>query len=186
MVSAVPHAPLSFADSPITSRYDDTHRNPPPRARLQQCVKFPKLSLPRIHSPYLGYRSMCADRWAKEHREGDGPQPYWNWEPSACTLQEVDASKFCQVMKGRKGLLLVGGSCVLQIGRTTPDGNFLWSSCAACDAINVVGHTATARRHQSPHMCKPPSLLPRLLIAYKTEHPEAKNWYPSTCVGTAI
>lgn len=53
------------------------------------------------------HRSKCADHWAKEH-VGEGPQPYWTWEPSACTLDEVDSAKFCDVMKGRKGLLLVG------------------------------------------------------------------------------
>jgi len=39
-----------------------------------------------------------------------GPRPYWAWEPATCSLDSVDEAKFCQVMEGRKGLLLVGTS----------------------------------------------------------------------------
>lgn len=30
------------------------------------------------------------------------------WEPKNCALEAVTSEKFCQVMEGRKGLLLVG------------------------------------------------------------------------------
>ncbi|CAM9720701.1 unnamed protein product, partial [Ectocarpus sp. 12 AP-2014] len=54
----------------------------------------------------------CRERWTDEH-QGQAPlppMPYWKWEPSACRLEEVDKTKFCGVMEGRKGLLFVGDS----------------------------------------------------------------------------
>ena len=51
--------------------------------------------------------NRCHDLWAKDH-PGGRPRPYWNWEPTNCRLEDIDAAKFCRVMSGRKGLLLVG------------------------------------------------------------------------------
>lgn len=51
--------------------------------------------------------SRCAVSWNKLHKSEE-PVPYWNWEPTHCSLDAVDADKFCLAMKGRKGVLLVG------------------------------------------------------------------------------
>ncbi|CAN0273303.1 unnamed protein product [Pylaiella littoralis] len=68
-----------------------------------------KLQIPHAAAWECCARSMCGDVWANAHR-GEGIQPYWTWEASACTLDEMDAVKFCDVMRGRKGLLFVGDS----------------------------------------------------------------------------
>lgn len=54
-------------------------------------------------------RRRCDAVWEDEDHPGPKvPRPYWSWEPSNCTLDAVDEAKFCRVMEGRKGLLLVG------------------------------------------------------------------------------
>ncbi|CAN0339444.1 unnamed protein product, partial [Pylaiella littoralis] len=92
--------------------------------------------------------------------EGEGPQPYWAWEPSACKLEEVDAAKFCRVMKGRKGLLFVGDSLSHLMTRTlasilganfvsNPQSNLNFSACGGAlkiswyrnDVLDVSGTT---------------------------------------------
>lgn len=55
------------------------------------------------------------EKWAKRH-SGEGPMPYWEWQAEECWLEKVDASKFCRVMEGRKGLLFVGESCSTAVG----------------------------------------------------------------------
>lgn len=46
----------------------------------------------------------------RDHPGPKVPAPYWAWEPAKCSLDAVDKVKFCGVMEGRKGLLLVGES----------------------------------------------------------------------------
>eukprot|EP00903_Cladosiphon_okamuranus_P013819 g12861.t1 len=59
--------------------------------------------LPTRQFEFLG---KCDAVW----NGGERPRPYWEWEPANCSMEAVDELKFCQVMEGRKGLLLVGDS----------------------------------------------------------------------------
>ena len=56
---------------------------------------------------HLGFYNKCKHGWDDIH---DTPQPYWKWEAEDCHLENMDKEKFCRVMNGRKGLLLVGDS----------------------------------------------------------------------------
>ncbi len=55
------------------------------------------------------FNRRCQRVWEREH-PGEGPRPYWKWEPSNCKLDELDAAKFCRVMEGRRGILFAGAS----------------------------------------------------------------------------
>ena len=60
----------------------------------------------------------CQNKWdVQDHPVGCDTRPYWAWEPSKCSLDPVNKDKFCKVMEGRKGVLLVGES-----SRTSPQG----------------------------------------------------------------
>lgn len=38
--------------------------------------------------------------------------PYWKWTPQNCTLDDLDAEKFCHLVEGKKGILFVGERAV--------------------------------------------------------------------------
>ena len=63
--------------------------------------------------PLAVFDGSCERRWEKDHH-GEGPRPYWMWEPLNCWLDELDAAKFCRVMEGRKGLLFAGACLILR------------------------------------------------------------------------
>eukprot|EP00752_Nemacystus_decipiens_P006289 g5669.t1 len=65
-------------------------------------------SLPTHQFDFL---RRCDETWNDQDHPGPKvPRPYWEWEPAKCSLEAVDEAKFCRVMKGRKGVLLVGDS----------------------------------------------------------------------------
>ncbi|CAN0037514.1 unnamed protein product [Ectocarpus fasciculatus] len=54
-----------------------------------------------------GPKTICYQTWA-EHHGSEEPMPYYTWDAAECSLDDVDEEKFCRVMEGRKGILLVG------------------------------------------------------------------------------
>lgn len=83
----------------------EIHKKPSSEYPGTHSVTHPPLF--RFVSLYVWGGNRCNDIWTDKHGE-EGPRPYWKWEPRNCRLEEVNAARFCRVMEGRKGLLLVG------------------------------------------------------------------------------
>ncbi|CAM9357325.1 unnamed protein product [Scytosiphon promiscuus] len=63
------------------------------------------------------FTESCDEKWSAEHDEAE-IRPYWRWVPANCRLEEVDAARFCRMMEGRKGVLLVGDSLTREFSIT--------------------------------------------------------------------
>ena len=76
--------------------------------------------------------------------------PYYEWEASACNLEEVNAEDFCRVAASRKGLLFVG-ECRLYGGRG--DASSTSNTLYFCESFTPRHHRVWQLYKDPPACC---------------------------------